>query len=492
MDFDKQSRQVLEEKEPPYDLDLYELLKNADNKKLALDQWWREHPNDVPNLRGAPLHGWDLREADLRDARLENAILAGATLNGADLENANLEDARLEEDDYIIGVDIPGFGFNPTLIRLTDAYKAANITISEISRAPYRSLGLAYIEVLRTLGFKVENLQSEATIENFQPGAAIRIEKLPAASLQGANLRLSNLAGASLAGVNLAGANLDVAILEGAGLAGVNLSGTSLDSANLKNANLRRASLQGANLRIASLEGAELVSSDLRGVYARYALVDGSTWLDEDCTIDGETDFAGVGLDNARIEEQLRAKLKHNIRKHHWEGRTYHLKMWSWDQHQVVNNSQVDPIVHKGQPWSNPMWLVMLASNYGSSTTRLVLSFIFVSVLFSILYLLPTPASQWAFWPTFKPDHWLVERPFLKGLDESEYKTDEKGNLFGLRFLRAFYFSVVTMTTLGFGDITAHPLSIIGHLLVIIQVVIGYILLGGLITRLAVLFQNVE
>jgi hypothetical protein len=58
--------------------------------------------------------------------------------------------------------------------------------------------------------------------------------------------------------------------------------------------------------------------------------------------------------------------------------------------------------------------------------------------------------------------------------------------------LRSIYFSVVTMTTLGFGDMYANPknywFGAWGHLLLIIQVILGYVLLGALVTRFAVLF----
>ena len=55
-------------------------------------------------------------------------------------------------------------------------------------------------------------------------------------------------------------------------------------------------------------------------------------------------------------------------------------------------------------------------------------------------------------------------------------------------FWHAFYFSVVTMTTLGFGDMYANAQSIWGHILLSLQVILGYVLLGALVTRFAVLF----
>ena len=64
---------------------------------------------------------------------------------------------------------------------------------------------------------------------------------------------------------------------------------------------------------------------------------------------------------------------------------------------------------------------------------------------------------------------------------------------------RALYFSIVTMTTLGFGDMYANVATefdyryanircVCGHLLLVIQVTLGYVLLGALVTRFAVLF----
>lgn len=50
-------------------------------------------------------------------------------------------------------------------------------------------------------------------------------------------------------------------------------------------------------------------------------------------------------------------------------------------------------------------------------------------------------------------------------------------------FMTYVYYSIVTFTTLGFGDIM--PLSPIGELLVVIEVFIGYMMLGGLISIFA-------
>jgi hypothetical protein len=132
------------------------------------------------------------------------------------------------------------------------------------------------------------------------------------------------------------------------------------------------------------------------------------------------------------------------------------------------------------------------ASDYGSNTGRLLGVFVVLSVVFALLYLIPTPAPSWAFWPTFYFDH-----PFVNSIDSYTnlrpngiHETLEIDS-FWWRFLRAFYFSIVTMTTLGFGDITPHPFSLWGHVLVMAQVFFGYIILAAFVTRMAILFQDV-
>ncbi|NOR67208.1 MAG: hypothetical protein GQ528_07620 [Woeseiaceae bacterium] len=58
----------------------------------------------------------------------------------------------------------------------------------------------------------------------------------------------------------------------------------------------------------------------------------------------------------------------------------------------------------------------------------------------------------------------------------------EKGDCHGPSAL------IVTMTTLGFGDMYGNAQSIWGHILLTIQVILGYVLLGALVARFAVLF----
>jgi voltage-gated potassium channel Kch len=80
--------------------------------------------------------------------------------------------------------------------------------------------------------------------------------------------------------------------------------------------------------------------------------------------------------------------------------------------------------------------------------------------------------TRWALWTV------LVAALFaglyaLVGVDYGDHET----------FLSPLYFSVVTLTTLGFGDVL--PASTAGQMLVMIEVVIGYVALGGLLSIFA-------
>ena len=92
----------------------------------------------------------------------------------------------------------------------------------------------------------------------------------------------------------------------------------------------------------------------------------------------------------------------------------------------------------------------------------------------------------------------IEDRP---GIVSSLFVLEETGETVsgGQAPFRAIYFSIVTMTTLGFGDMYANVATnaddiytnvrcVCGHLLLTIQVIMGYVLLGALVTRFAVLF----
>ncbi|MDY6914294.1 MAG: pentapeptide repeat-containing protein [Planctomycetota bacterium] len=280
--------------------------------------------------------------------------------------------------------------------------------------------------------------------------ANLQDAKLIGANLQGADLQEANLQGAKLSNANLQGAKLYRANLRDANLPRANLQGTDLYEANLRDAKLQDANLQGtdlyeanlrdAKLRRANLQGAKLSYAELQGTDFGKAILGGETLI-SDCLVDKETDFTSVGLDIARVEPGLKQLLKYNIRRRRWR-KWYRDGAW-WKQ--ILKRVFIQPF------WE--------MSDYGLRTGRILLCFWDLAALFAVVY---------CCWPGC-----LMVK-------------DKVGDIQSP--LHAFYFSFVTMTTLGFGDIHANPASWQGQVLLMVQVLLGYVLLAALVTRFAVLF----
>ncbi|MFZ2147946.1 MAG: ion channel [Sedimentisphaerales bacterium] len=116
------------------------------------------------------------------------------------------------------------------------------------------------------------------------------------------------------------------------------------------------------------------------------------------------------------------------------------------------------------------MQLFWWISDYGLSTCRIIFTFFGLAIIFANIYY---------HWGRIAPPG-IVENLFVdrNGIEVQWWLVP----------LRTLYFSIVTMTTLGFGDMYANARSILGHMLLMLQVILGYVLLGALVTRFAVLF----
>lgn len=235
----------------------------------------------------------------------------------------------------------------------------------------------------------------------------------------------------------LEGAVLTLFNLDNGFLLGAHLDGACLRCAMLTNANMCNVHLKGADLVDTELEGTKFDNAYLQKAKFQKAQINGKTSFCY-CEVDRETDFREVGLESTRIDPKTKQLLEYNIRRMNWEE-------W-YKQHRILK-------------W--PVRLFWCFSDYGISTWRIIGWFFGLAFMFALVYRI---------WPG------LV---MVKG--GADHLRD---------FIHAFYFSVVTMTTLGFGDIAANPDSHCGQILLVIQVIWGYVLLGALITRLAVLFTG--
>jgi len=235
------------------------------------------------------------------------------------------------------------------------------------------------------------------------------------------------------------------------GTSEVFLREANLRWANLKSAALMGTHLEGAKIWFAHLEDADVSDAHLESTECRRATVDSTTSLWE-CKVDRKTDFLGVSLDAAKIDPGTKQLLEYNIRRKNWED-------WYPEQHWLL------------------AWLVRKfwqISDYGISTKRIIITFFGLALIFANIYY-----------------HWgrIAPPGIVENLFEVQKAAGEVVVLpTWLVPLRTLYFSIVTMTTLGFGDMYANAHSIWGHILLSLQVILGYVLLGALVTRFAVLF----
>ena len=249
--------------------------------------------------------------------------------------------------------------------------------------------------------------------------------------------------------VHLNNADLDEAHLENADLQFAHLQSAKLRWGHLENAKLMNTWLEGAKLWFAHLQGADIAYAHVQNAEFQRATVDGSTSLWE-CKVNRKTNFLGASLDVAKIDPGTKQLLKYNVRRLNWEKWYKEHRMLAW----LVK----------------PFWWM---SDYGMSTGRVVGVFFILAFLFAAVYM------NCAYW---RPPGIVSKLIVQPEIGEAVW------HYFGRALIRPVYFSIVTMTTLGFGDMYANKGSIAGHVILAVQVILGYVLLGALITRFAVLF----
>lgn len=306
-----------------------------------------------------------------------------------------------------------------------------------------------------------------------EPSSAIG----PGADLRGADLRGANLARETLLEADLSGADLTGADLSNADLRGASLHNATLDGARLLHADLRGADLSGVTARAAlfggaSLDGASLFGADLAGAtfsQATLCEVDGRTAVFSGCRFiaadlsradlsradASDTDLTDAVLDRASLHDtDLDGSVLRGIRKPataDWIGArftnadftgAYLARREAIDQnylHEFKTQSRAHGILYF-------VWWV--TSNCGRSFAR---------------------------WGTFTMLYAVIFASIYQMVD-IDWGPSQSG-------VSPFYFSFVTLTTLGYGDVL--PLSEGAQAAVIAQVVIGYVMLGGLLAIFA-------
>jgi len=254
------------------------------------------------------------------------------------------------------------------------------------------------------------------------------------ASLFQAKLHRTDFTGANLVNINLEEADcresgFGMADLSYARLFNVNLAGSTLSKAKVENADLRCADLSNARLRETSISGSDLTGANLQGADLSRCDVDKAILNDADLR-----DARLRLVKNFETAEWIGA----DIRNINFAG-AYRLRRFVVDQNYLKE--------FKDKSWYFKIiyliWLV--TSDCGRSLLRWCLMISVLAVVFAWLYS-------------------FVDMSFG---DNNSWST-------------RLYFSVVTLTTLGYGDIV--PLSPAARVVAMLEVMTGYLMLGGLLS----------
>lgn len=261
--------------------------------------------------------------------------------------------------------------------------------------------------------------------------------RLLRADLSGAILYGANLCDAVLAGAVLRGADLTEAKAERAAFSGADLTDATLFSIDLRGGSLAKADLSGAELRCA-----RLVEVNLNGAKLAHVELDGSD-LGEATLVDAELTGSSWRGASVRGADFRGVSGGHEA---HWIG-VRHVSRADFEGAMLVRRHILDVIYLDEFKGRFPMmyWLWWLTSDCGRSLPRWgALTFV-ITMAYAVAY-----ASVGMGW----------------GEDATWFSP--------------FYFSIVTLTTLGYGDVL--PVNAAGQALAVSQAIVGYVMLGGLIS----------
>ncbi len=263
-------------------------------------------------------------------------------------------------------------------------------------------------------------------------GATLRGAILYGALLDGCELLAADLRDADLSEAHLEQAGFGKADLTGATLFGVKARGASFTSATLRGADLRASDLRESRLLAADLGGANFDQADLREADLSESAVQGASFASTDLRaarlrhLEGYRSAGWVGAD---------------VRDVDWSGG------WLLRRH-VLDENFLDEFKRQGPAYRVAYWLWWVTSDCGRSISR------------------------WGGWTLVVALLYGVAFRFVE-LDYGAHETS----------LSAVYYSIVTFTTLGYGDVL--PVSNAAKMLALSEVVLGYVSLGGLLSILS-------
>ncbi|WP_051326959.1 pentapeptide repeat-containing protein [Desulfatibacillum aliphaticivorans] len=298
---------------------------------------------------------------------------------------------------------------------------------------------LGYANLRKTVLSKVNFTEADLS--------SVDIEKaiLPKAIMHRSSLRLSNFHKSNLRQVNLCGASIWGADLQKAFLWKANLQKANLRGANLRSADLRNANLQKTNLKDANLEEANVT----------------------DVKYDRNTPCKGIRVTSCYGSAMFKAFAQHQdfleeLQERRWNRKWLKFKIGK-KKHDPIRGDYRETDLNQ---WGKALYYIWsIFADCGRTPWAWLAWSLLLAVYFGLNF-------------------------FMMGPEALHISAHGDHNEIGLPFSPAtmIYYSVVTFTTLGFGDVT--PVTPWASWWVMAEVILGYIMLGGLISIFATLITR--
>ncbi|MFK0268311.1 pentapeptide repeat-containing protein [Pseudomonas asiatica] len=301
------------------------------------------------------------------------------------------------------------------------------------------------LEGIKIIGAKFINAEGK--------GANFCDANLKSAKLEGVNMSDCLFLSADMTGIDAAGSIFKDSVFDRAQIANSSFVMCNFNNASFQQSNLFSTKFFCSNFYECSFYRADLSDAQFQGG-GRNPLLNGESRFNlcgaifaeakftnktyfHLANVSRKTDFRTVSFENACYSAGLRQTLQYCNRRHNW----------------IAWYAKV------GKTKSLLAKLFWTASDYGRSPRRVAVSFLIACIFYSVLY-------------------WLIPGSTSgnEGID--------------LNIVQSLYFSIVTMTTLGFGDIAANKSSWLSQTLIVTHVLFGYMILGALLTVLSNLFTS--
>lgn len=318
-----------------------------------------------------------------------------------------------------------------------------------------------------------------------------------------ADLTGANLWGANLRNANLRRVDLQRTIFFKANLQGVNLTSTNLQKVNLSEANLREVNFENVRLQEAFLSGVLLTE-------ARHLSWDKVGKVGEEkekrwiYAADAYNRLKNHFHQQGRYEDEIRAYYREKLMtKHRWHEKLCGPRPTKEYRKRLRQNKLLHTLIkqgnHKGLRWMARVLLLFCIIKRGGENIKRFFSYKNYNIFpepyvprfksrirwlgLWIFHVFTGFGERW-WWTVLWALGVIAFFAVIYGIGHATgaFLFDFKPTMIPSIF-QYFYLSVVTFATLGFGDIT--PLNWQAQIPVVIEVIMGYVFLGLIITIIA-------